>query len=138
MLGVPAALMMMGMLAGANVLFAAVLKPVLIRLLPQTSARSFIAHMFSLYYLFGAALSGVSLALLFNLPCVSMMARLVMSLCCVGYLMAWLQLVPRLVMFSDRHDGDAVQRLDRAIQVLNTAQWAVTTAVFIQTFQVCG
>ncbi len=138
MLGVPAALMVLGMLAGANVLFAAVLKPVLIRLLPQTSARSFIAHLFSLYYLFGAALSGVSLALLFSLPCVATIARLVMSLCCLGYLMAWRQLVPRLVMFSNTHDGDAVQRMDRAIQVLNTAQWAVTTAVFIQTYQACG
>ncbi len=138
MLGLPVALLVLGMLAGANVLFAAVLKPVLIPLLPQRSARSFIAHMLSLYYLFGALLSGVSLVVLFSLPCISTLARVVMSLCCIGYLLAWRQLVPRLVLFSDRHDSDAIVRMDRAIQVLNTAQWAVSTAVFIQTYQACG
>lgn len=138
MYSVAAALMVLGMLAGANVLFAAVLKPVLIRLLPQRSARGFITHMLSLYYLFGALLSGVALVLLFSLPCIDMLARLIMSLCCIGYLLAWRQLVPRLVLLSDRHDNDAIVRIDRAMQVLNTAQWAVSTAVFIQTFQACG
>lgn len=131
-------LLLLGTLLGANVLFAAVLMPAVFRLLPSGMARAFIRSIFALYYLFGAAVSGACLALLVTQPCSQPLAKAVMALCCGAFILAWRELGPRIVLLRERGDSAALRRIEGAAQVLNTAQMAVTTAVFIQTLQACA
>ncbi len=131
-------LLLLGILLGANLVFAAVLMPAVFRMLPVGMARAFIRSVFSLFYLFAAGLSGAALALLTLQTCLPVLSRIVIALCCVGYVLAWLELTPRLVALRDRGDSAALKRMEGAAQVLNTAQMAVITAVYLQLLRACA
>ena len=137
MIGTTLLLLVLGVLLGSGLLFAAVLVPAVFRMLPVGMARTFIRSVFSLYYLFGAALSGAALALLTLQSCVPALSRVVVALCCVGFVLAWLQLPARLVSMRDRGDTTALRRIEAGSQVLNTAQLAVVSAVFVQVLRTC-
>lgn len=138
MIAATVSLLLLGTLLGATVLFAAVLMPAVFRLLPTGMARAFIGSVFSLYYLFGAALSGAALALLVSQPCSPTLAHVVMALCCGAFILAWRELAPRILILRERGDREGLKRIEGAAQVLNTAQMAVVTAVFVQTLQFCA
>lgn len=119
----------LGMLSGANLLFAVVLMPGLFHLLQVPATRSYAVHLLSLYYLFCGALSGLALILLFATPCADTLLRTLLSLVCVSYWLAWQQARGRLLLDSA---SERVQQLQSGLQVMNTAQWAVSSAVFIR------
>ncbi len=124
-------LLVLGILLGSNVLAALLLMPAAFRLLPERSVHAFVTRVISPYYLYCAALSGAALALLFSQLAVPNVMRMVIALCCVGYVLAWRELLPRLMQYRERGDEPALRRLERAGQILNTAQMAVVSAVFI-------
>ncbi len=132
-------LLVLGTLLGATLLFAAVLVPAVIRILPASMARAFIGSVFSLYFMAGASLSGAALALLsLQRHCLPGLIAVVMALCCVTYVLAWRELTPRLVQLRDRGDRPGLRRIEGALQILNSAQTAVITAVFVQVLQRCA
>ena len=127
------AMLSLGILLGANLFFAAVIVPAVFRLLPSGMARPFINSVFSLYYLFGAAISGAALALQVALPLANNLGASLLALCCGAYVLAWRELAPRVLILRDRGDSAALKRIEQAVQILNTAQMAVISALFFQT-----
>lgn len=138
MIGSALLLLLLGVLIGAGLLFAAVLVPAIFRILPASMARAFIGSVFSLYYLFATAISGAALALMVLIgQCLSPMLPIVLAMCCAAYVLAWRELTPRLMVLRDRGDTAGLRHIETAIQFLNTAQLAVFTALFVQVLQAC-
>lgn len=131
-------LLLLGVLLGSGLLFALMLMPLVFRLLRDLSSRSFVANLFSLYYLFGAAVSGAALVLMFALPCTSSLMRTVLAAACAAYMLGWHELAPRILMARDTADEDSLRRLEQAGQILNSALLAITTALFAQVHLACG
>ena len=121
--------LLLGMLSGANLLFAVLLIPAFCHLVTVPSTRSYAVHLLSVYFLFCGALSGMGLVLLFGSHCIETLSRVLLSLVCASYWLAWQQLRSRLLL---GYKQASQQQVQTSLQVLNTAQLAVTMVLFMR------
>lgn len=126
-----ASLLLLGIVLGTMLFFAAVVTPSLFRLLPIEAARPLLRGLFPDYYLWCGAVSAVAAMLLF-LPPTQVLPAILVGLVSAGFFLARRELIPRMDMMREQADEDGFKRLHAASMVLNTAQMAVLFAVFIQ------
>lgn len=129
-------LLLLGMLAGANAVFAAIWLPGLVRLLSIPSMQQFVVQHLALFYLAYAGISGAALAFSYLAPCAGWMLKLLLSLCCVAALMAWSYLRRPGLLGAQLQLPISAWR--QGLLALNTGQWAVVSVLFFQVAQRCA
>lgn len=128
------ALFATALLLGGMVMFAAVVAPLVFRVLEPVPAGRFLRQFFPLYYLYGAALAG---AAAFAFVPLAWEAAIVMAVVASGFVFARQGLMPRINAYRDLElagDHSAKKpfaRLHGLSMVVNLAQMLLTAAVLV-------
>ncbi len=126
-----AGIVLLGVVLGSMIFFAAVVTPSIFRLLPIEAARPLLRALFPTYYWFCGGVTLVA-AFLLLIPPSQVPAGIFVGLAAAGFFLAERELIPRLDMLRASADADGYERLHKASVVLNTAQMAVISAVLLQ------